>query len=366
MNESKATRYQREKRRAQAAGVLSGGALLAVLALTPAGAGLAAWAANAVASWPWLVQTPVALVLFTAACALLWEAAWLPAVWYLGSRVDTRYGRKIDTRDVLIAQLQAMIVGVAVAIIAGAAIQIGAALGGGWWWLMASGVLAAALVAAMHVGPALLARAAGAQPLERPALVEMLGGLARRVRVSIDSIDALPESASVTDTALVAGAGGSRRIFIAAELLRDWPDEEITVVVAHELAHHAHHDLWQTLAVDVAVLAGGFWVADRALTAGGTSAGELAALPLIALIVGSVWLLSAPIRHAVSRWQERRADAFALGLTGRADAFQAAIRRLAARHLAEERPSRLTRWWFHRHPSVGERLRLAETRQRRG
>jgi STE24 endopeptidase len=366
MNESKATRYQRGKRRAQAVGVLSGGALLAVLALTPAGAWLAAWVAGITASWPWLLRAPLALVLFTGACALLWEIAWLPAVWYLESRVDTRYGRRTETRDALVTQVQTMFLGVAVAILAGAAVQVGAALGGTWWWLIASSLLAAALVTAMHIGPAILARAAGAQPLERPALVELLGGLARRVRVSIDSIDGLPESASVTETALVAGASGARRVFIAAELLRDWPDEEITVVVAHELAHHAHHDLWQTLAVDVVVLAAGFWTADRALALAAGSAAELAALPLIALIVGGVWLLSAPIRHAVSRWQERRADAFALRLTGRADAFQAAIRRLAARHLAEERPSLLTRWWFHRHPPAAERLRVAESRQRRG
>ena len=34
----------------------------------------------------------------------------------------------------------------------------------------------------------------------------------------------------------------------------------------------------------------------------------------------------------------------------------AAVRRLSAQHLAEERPSTLTRWLFHRHPPVAERL----------
>jgi Zn-dependent protease with chaperone function len=58
----------------------------------------------------------------------------------------------------------------------------------------------------------------------------------------------------------------------------------------------------------------------------------------------------------VSRRQERRADAFALALTGGADAFDTAIRRLASRHLAEERPSVIARWLFHAHPTVAERL----------
>jgi len=74
---------------------------------------------------------------------------------------------------------------------------------------------------------------------------------------------------------------------------------------------------------------------------------------------------STPLRLALSRWQERRADRFALRATGGADAFSTAIRRLGARHLAEERPSLLTRWLFQRHPSVAERLAMAERFSRR-
>jgi hypothetical protein len=36
------------------------------------------------------------------------------------------------------------------------------------------------------------------------------------------------------------------------------------------------------------------------------------------------------------------------------------VRRLGAKHLAEERPSTLTRWLYHRHPPVADRLALAE------
>jgi STE24 endopeptidase len=86
---------------------------------------------------------------------------------------------------------------------------------------------------------------------------------------------------------------------------------------------------------------------------------RLAALPALALVAGLIWLAATPLRHAQSRRHERRADAFALALTGGVDAFDAAIRRLGARHLADERPSAITRWLFYRHPSVGERLEYA-------
>jgi STE24 endopeptidase len=148
-------------------------------------------------------------------------------------------------------------------------------------------------------------------------------------------------------------------------MLDDWTDDEIAVVVAHELAHHVHRDLWATLAVDSALLSLGLWAGDHAVVLFApllslTSAADAAALPLIAFVAGGVWLLATPLRHAQSRWQERRADRFALRMTGGAAAFGAAVRRLSAQHLAEERPSTLTRWLFHRHPPVAERLELAE------
>ena len=88
--------------------------------------------------------------------------------------------------------------------------------------------------------------------------------------------------------------------------------------------------------------------------------GDLAALPLIALVTGAVWLAATPLRHAHSRQQERAADDFALRLTGQTGAFQTALKRLSARHLTEERPARAVRWLYHRHPTVAERLAAAE------
>src|SRR4029453_89697 len=144
MNESKATRYQRERRRAHVGGVIAGSLVLGVLALTPAGGILAAWAQGVVASWPRIFGFPVGLALFIGACALLCEIAWLPALWYLSSRVNSRYGRRTDRRAVLAVHGQAMLVGVATALVAGAAGAIESLVGGPWWWLIASAVLAAA------------------------------------------------------------------------------------------------------------------------------------------------------------------------------------------------------------------------------
>jgi STE24 endopeptidase len=217
------------------------------------------------------------------------------------------------------------------------------------------------MVAALHWTPGLVARLAGARPLTHPALADRLGRLARQAGVPIAGIDEVADDAGRL-TAIVTGAGRARRIFVSSALTRQWAEEEIAVVVAHELAHHAHQDLWRTLAVDGAVLALGLLAADglRLAWGSGGAAPDLAALPFVALVAGGVWLAATPLRHADSRRQERRADEFALRLTGSADAFSAAVRRLAARHLAEERPSALARWLYHRHPPVADRLAVAD------
>jgi len=147
---------------------------------------------------------------------------------------------------------------------------------------------------------------------------------------------------------------------IAPDVLRDWSEDEIAVVVAHELSHHKHHDLIQALILDALLLSSALAVADLGLLSLGVPAGDLRSLPLIALIAGGVWIVVTPARHGLSRWQERRADQFALAVTGQREAFAAAVRRLSALHLIEERPSPVVRWLFHRHPTVDERLAMAE------
>lgn len=360
MNEPRATRYQRYQRRARRAGLVSGGLMLAALAWTPLGHALAGWAGALAAFAPWPFRHPVALAAFVGVVVLLWELAVLPAMLLARAEPGSRQARRAPLGEILAAQAQATMVAWPAALVAAACVRVSVEASAAWWWAAAGLLVAGALVAALQGAPALLARVSGARSVQRPALVEQLGVLARRIRVPIASIDELP--ASATASALVAGAGESRRVFVSAELVQDWSDDEIAVVVAHELAHHVHHDLWQTLALDAALLSLGFWAAERLLATPGEalSAGDLSVLPQVAAVVAVVWLALTPLRHAFSRRQERRADAFALELTGSADAFQTALKRLAARHLAEDRPSRLTRWFHHRHPTVIERLAFAE------
>ncbi len=371
MNESKATRYHRWRRRAQVAGSGSALLMLELVAWPPSSGWLAGLAAAFTGGWQHPLQPAVELGVFVVLLVLVWEAASLPATGYVALRLDRAYARRtVGFEDVLGAQALATAVALPAALAAAAIVRISAALAGPVWWVAAGLLLGLALAGAQRLMPALVAMLGEVHPVSRTALADRLGQLARQAGVPLASLGEWRIAEPAPTAAVVIGTGRGRRVLVASELVRDWTDEEIAVVVAHELAHHAHRDLWRTWALNAVVLSLGLFAADRVMHWSADSAspfapGDLSTLPLTALVTALVWIAATPVRHALSRHQERRADAFALTLTGSAEAFGAAVRRLGARHLAEERPSALTRWLYLSHPPVAERLAFAEAYRRR-
>lgn len=379
MNETRAARYQRLKRRTQAAGVVSGGVMLVLLVVTPGARLLDGWARSVGAGAAEPIASLLSIAAFVTCAVVLWELIALPSALYWSLTVGRKYGRAAaepTVEGVLGAQAHATVVTLVAAAFAGVVIETAVWLTAGWWWLTAGVVVAGALAGALQTAPGVLAWLGEATPVSRPDLAARLAELAARARVPLAGIDewrarrSTAASPSDASTAIVAGVGRGRRVFVSRELIHDWTDEEIAVVVAHELAHHAHHDLWRTLALDGVILSVAFGVAELLRGWAGSSLGladrgALAVLPFVVLVAGATWLAATPVRHAQSRRQERAADEFALRLTGGSEAFGSALRRLSARHLVEERPAPAVRWLYHRHPTVAERLAAAEQFARR-
>jgi predicted Zn-dependent protease len=83
-------------------------------------------------------------------------------------------------------------------------------------------------------------------------------------------------------------------------------------------------------------------------------------MPILLLVIGAAQGAAAPLRHARYRAHERRADRFSLELTQNPSALISTLRRMGAQNLAETDPSRMVRWLFSSHPSVGERIAAAQ------
>lgn len=367
VNEDKSVRYQRLQRRAAVASVCVSAGVPALL-LATGGSHALRDASYVVTGGNWLLAAAAYAVLFV----LLHEAVQLPLAFYSSYGLSLRYGLSSETASTWLRDyLKATAITIVVASGAAAFVYVMLRTGSSWWWL-GGGVAATAIGAALaRLFPTmLLPWFYRFKPLERPDLRARVEALSRQAGVPVVGVYewALGEKSRRANAAVV-GLGGSRRILLSDTLLSGYTEDEIEVILAHELAHHVHGDIPKSLALEGAVMVMAFGAAALALrwwgpAVGLTSPSDLAGLPLLVLAGGGVMLVASPIQHAFARANERRADAYALRLTGRPAAFTSAMRRLAAQNLIEMDPPRLALWLFHSHPAVQERIDRADLNRR--
>lgn len=240
-----------------------------------------------------------------------------------------------------------------------------ATLGAHWWWgyalLLSGGAVLLAYVAPYILVP-LFYRL---RPLEAEPLAARIAALFARAGVRPPQVAVIELSRrTAAANAAVIGLGRSRRVVLGDTLLERFAPEEIETVVAHELGHHVHRDVWRGLALELAVIWGGLALAAWLLPWGFATWGlgdwrAPAAFPLLALLAALAGLVTMPVVNAWSRACERAADRYALALSGNAQAFASAIEGLARQNLLERQPPRWAQRLLATHPSVAERVAMA-------
>jgi STE24 endopeptidase len=362
-NEDKASRYHRLRRGASfAATALSG--LVLLLLLVSGGAAALRDAAESLARGSFTLTVVIYVVLL----GVLSEAMQLPLVFYMGVTLERRYDLSTQTvRAWWIDHFKAGAIGLAFAAVAAVVVWHLLRWSPEWWWLIAAATFSAVMIALAQLAPVvLLPIFYDFKPLDRPALRDRLVALAERAGARVLGVFEwrLSDRTRKSNAALT-GLGRTRRILLSDTLLADHSDDEIEVILAHELAHHVHRDMWTGIAVETALMTFAFFVIDAALSAsvghaGITGKADVAAVPLLALVGGTVSIVLSPIANALSRSHERRADRYALEMTHNVGAFVAAMKRLGARNLAEQHPSRFVEVLFYTHPPLSARIEAAQ------
>jgi len=366
VNEDKASRYHRLKR---TTGILSLVWSVVLLAGLLFSGGSISLRDISRAVTPGGSTHPALVVLtYVVLLSLVNEAVSLLFSFYGGFLVERRYGLSNQTLSGwILDQLKGLVLGL---ILGGLAASIIYALIRDWpdsWWLPAGAIFALLIVGLANLAPVLLLPLFyTVKPLEREALRARLMALAERASARVLGVYEWGLAAKTRKAnAALTGIAGTRRILVSDTMLADYSEDEIEVVLAHELAHHVHGDIWKGLIFESALILGGFFAGARVLRAwvgwfGFNGPDDIAGLPLLLLTAGAVSLLMVPAAHAMSRHYERQADRFALTLTRNPTAFISAMRRLAAQNLAEEHPSKLVEWLFYSHPPIRERVAAAQ------
>lgn len=230
-----------------------------------------------------------------------------------------------------------------------------------WWWLVCG---VAALLVSLFVGlaaPVLLAPLFFRfKPLQRAHILARIQGLLERSGLQARGVYEFDLSRKyAAANAAVFGFGPTRRIVLADTLLDSYTAAEVEAVVAHELGHHAHRDLWIGVASGGLVTLFSLLVVALLFSPGllGTAVPltDLAGFPLWLLAFELAALALNPVALAVSRWSERRADSFARAAASEPGALSTALARLGQESLADPAPPRWEVLIRYSHPPMHER-----------
>jgi STE24 endopeptidase len=193
-------------------------------------------------------------------------------------------------------------------------------------------------------------------PLDDPPLAADLHGLAIRAGVPVRDVlvaDASRRTRKVN--AYVSGIGATRRVVLYDTLLREVPQPELEVVVAHELGHRRARHVAKGTALAMLGAAATVLVLWLVLD----HPQDPAVAPQILLVTAVLELLALPFGAALSRRWERVADRFSLELTHDRDAFRTLHRKLAIANLSDLAPPRLAYLLLFSHPTAPERIAAA-------
>lgn len=236
------------------------------------------------------------------------------------------------------------------------------------WWLWAGLVLLLFNVVLANLAPVLLF------PIfykfiplkeDHAELVERLVSLAEQANTHVRGVFKFDMSRRTTAAnAAITGLANTRRIILSDTLLEEFTTDEIETVLAHELGHHVHKDIPVGMLVESVITLGGLYVASLALQGGILAFGfegisDVAAMPLLVLVMGAYALVTMPITNAYSRRRERRADEYALQVTEKGEAYGSALARLANQNLADADPEPWIEFLLYSHPALEKRISMA-------
>jgi STE24 endopeptidase len=363
LNEDKATRYHRLGRRARVLSTASTCVILVALLASGASARLSDWTSSVADNRPYL-----SLALYLLILSAILDLLTLPFSFYRGFALERRYGLATQAlRHWLWDHVKATIVGLVFAALGGIFVYFALRTSPEYWWLIAGAGYSLVTVILVNLAPVVLLPVFFTfRPLERAALRERLTALAAKSGTRVVGVyEWTLSDRTKKGNAALTGIGNTRRILLSDTLLADYSDDEIEVILAHELAHHVHRDIRTGVLADTVVMFAVFLLGHQALrwavpVFGLRHPADPAGLPVLLVTAGAVALCVKPVLNAMSRAHERRADAYALRMTGNPSAFISAMRRLGRQNLAEENPSSIVQALFYTHPPIKERVKAAE------
>lgn len=369
--QGKAREYARIKRRLSFVGLGISASGIVLLLFS----GLGIWLRDVLQNSGWLSWQPVTgwyplqLLAYFLIIYLIYEVITTPLSYYSGYTLPHRYQLStLSMKGWLGDVAKSLVLGLILEVVIIELMYALLAFQPASWWLWVGLIMIFFSVVMANLAPVLIMPIFYKfQPLPEGELTGRLLALMQQAHTHVRGVFTMRLSDKTTAAnAALMGLGNTRRIVIGDTMLDKYTPDEIEVVLAHELGHHVHHDIWKALLSQSVLLLGGLYLANLAfhlvVEAQHLYQGfaDPATLPFLFALFGVFGLVIMPLSNGLSRIAEYQADEYALQATAKVTAFKSAMTRLANQNLSDVEPSPIIEFLFYSHPSIQKRLRHAD------
>lgn len=334
--------------------------------------GLGIWLRNVLHPLGWqpiVGWFPWQILLYFVILMVAYRLISIPLSYYRGFVLAHRFGLStMSIKSWVLDYVKGLVLGLMLEVLAVELVYLLLATQPQLWWLWVALALLFFSVVMANLAPVLLLPLFYKfSPLPEGELTQRLTALADRAKTRVRGIFTLQMSSKTTAAnAALMGLGNTRRIVLGDTMLDRYTPDEIEVVLAHELGHHVHHDIWKLILSQSVLTLGGLYLVNLALHWAVEAhhyylgLADAATIPFILLLTAAFGLIVMPISNGYSRAMEYHADEYALQATQKVEPFKSAMTRLANQNLADIEPAPLVEFLLHDHPSISKRLKHAD------
>ncbi len=236
------------------------------------------------------------------------------------------------------------------------------------WWIWGTIVAVVFSFILLFLAPVFIEPLFNAyKPLSKPEISEPILAMARANQIPVKQVFEVDASRQTTRvSANVSGIFGTTRIALNDNLLKQCTVPEVRAVMAHEMGHYVlNHGAKLLTYLGIFILTG--FALTRILFDSAASRwghqwdvhgiADPAGLPLLGLILSTLFFLATPLLNTVVRVTEREADAFGINASREPDGMARVALKLGA--YRKLNPTPLEEFIFYDHPSGRSRIRMA-------
>jgi STE24 endopeptidase len=169
--------------------------------------------------------------------------------------------------------------------------------------------------------------------------------------------------------AYVTGIGSNARIVLWDTTLNKLNQNQILFIMAHEMCHYVEKHIYFGIAGYLLLSLIGLYLVYRlmnwAINRFGkelkiSSVTDIRSVPLFFLILSMLMFAASPLTNLVSRYEETRADRYAINMTKNPDAAITSFQALTRAGLSQVNPPLLVKIFRYDHPSMLDRISMLE------